>query len=363
LFCIKASLIEIFGGKGEMIIIPREKPVIENLNSYYLNINKLVEHYQGELGAGVVYFKSSSMECVLFFDEYQVVNGCCEKKSKKLVGPEAIERTLKMASRNNFFVSVFWIPPDQLHFWANLSDSKIIYSDLATEFTDLEGLIRKMEGEKLTGYIDVHLNGDYKGGLLFFFNGEIIGGLAAEDAISIDRSIMYRDELIARSREFGGKFNVSRIFLDGGKRKNEPSEAVSVSRPKKTKPPQPVAVSEKATDSGNVLEMLESLLNTMDRVVRSDRKNRYDLETLLNRKFVEKVDKYDFLDPFAAEFRYSGGSISYSGDAGDEALVQAIAECVTEIAGNLGISPDLRSELHSWRKEFANEVITYDLRL
>lgn len=50
-----------------MIIIPREKPAIKNMNSYYLNMQKLIEHYQGELGAGVVYFKAPSMECALFF--------------------------------------------------------------------------------------------------------------------------------------------------------------------------------------------------------------------------------------------------------------------------------------------------------
>lgn len=348
-----------------MIIIPKEKPVIENLNSYYLNINKLVEHYQGELGAGVVFFKASSMECALFFDEYQIVNGCCEKKSKKLLGQEAIERTIKMAGRNNFFVSVYGIRPDRLHFWANLSDSKIIHADLATEFTDLEGLIRKMEAEKLTGYIDVQLKGDFKGGLLFLFNGEVIGGLPHKGTGDIDRSEVFREDLIARSREFGGKFDVSRIFLGDGKNKTAPVKAIPPQTEKKQELVQPPAApsAPPVVNQANVIGMLASLLNVMERVVRNDRKIRYDLETLLNRKFVEKVDKYDFLDPFAAEFRYSGGNISYTGDADDEMLVEAIVECVSEIAGEHGLTLDLRTELHPWRKEFANEIITFDLEL
>lgn len=49
-----------------MIIIPKEKPAITNMNSYYLDMQKLIEHYQGELGAGVVYFKAPTMQCALF---------------------------------------------------------------------------------------------------------------------------------------------------------------------------------------------------------------------------------------------------------------------------------------------------------
>ena len=40
-----------------MVIIPREKPIIENLNIYYLDVKKLLEHYQGEVGSGGVFFK------------------------------------------------------------------------------------------------------------------------------------------------------------------------------------------------------------------------------------------------------------------------------------------------------------------
>ncbi|MFP3999387.1 MAG: hypothetical protein ACLFUN_06045, partial [Desulfobacterales bacterium] len=67
-----------------MIIIPREKPVVQELNSYYLDIDKLIEHYQGELGAGAVYFRSQAAEAVLFFDEQSLVNGYIEDRRQQL---------------------------------------------------------------------------------------------------------------------------------------------------------------------------------------------------------------------------------------------------------------------------------------
>ncbi len=350
-----------------MIIIPKEKPAIRNLNSYYLNINKLIEHYQGELGSGVVHFESPTMQCALFFDEYQVINGCFEDKKGVVGGGAAIERIMRMASTSNFVVSVYGIRTDRLYYWANLSNSEVLYDGLTTEFTDLEGLLRKMEAEKLTGCIDARLKGDFKGGLLFFFNGETIGGLSAEDSGNIDRSGAFRDELVNRSRAYGGEFSVSRIFLDNA----ENGSPLTPQAPTKAKQKKTVSAAEKPQEKRRsaekkdrrIVSMLEGLLGTLERVVRKNRKIRHDFETLLNRKFVEKVDTYEFLDPFAAEFQYADGKVIFTGDASPKELVAAISETVSEIAGETGITSELRRELHPWRQTFADEMIEFDLRL
>ncbi len=350
-----------------MIIIPKEKPAIRNLNSYYLNIQKLVEHYQGELGSGVVHFESPAMRCALYFDEYQVVNGCLEYKKGVVSGKPAIEQIMRVASSSNFVVSVYGILTDRLYYWANLSNSEVLYDGLTTEFTDLEGLLRKMEAEKLTGYIDSRLKGDFKGGFLFFFNGETIGGLPAEDSGNIDRSGAFREELINRSRAYGGEFSVSRIFLDNAEKGSPltprtPPEAKQEKKASAAKGPQENRKSAEKNDR-RILAMLEGLLGTLERVIRNNRKIRHDFETLLNRKFVEKVDTYDFLDPFAAEFQYEGGKVTFTGDASPKELVAAISEIVSGIAEETGVVPELRRELYSWRQAFADEVIEFDLRL
>ena len=70
-----------------------------------------------------------------------------------------------------------------------------------------------MEKERLNGFIDVKLNAGQGGGLLFVYNGEVIGGSSAKGNGELDRSVAYRDDLIERSRKFGGVFNVSKIEL------------------------------------------------------------------------------------------------------------------------------------------------------
>ena len=72
-----------------MVIIPREKPVIENLNIYYLDIKKLLEHYQGEIGSGGAHFKSHAAEGAIFFDKDELLNAFFEEKGRNLSGNQA----------------------------------------------------------------------------------------------------------------------------------------------------------------------------------------------------------------------------------------------------------------------------------
>ncbi|MCF8093766.1 MAG: hypothetical protein K9J79_00235 [Desulfobacteraceae bacterium] len=347
-----------------MIIIPREKPVIQQLNSYYLNIDKFIEHYQGELGAGTVHFRSSSAEAVLFFDEQSMVSGYLEDHKQKVHGKEVVGRIIEMVAGNNFVVSVYRIPPERLYFWANLPNSKPRYKDLTSEFTDLEGLIKKMEGEQLTGFIDVELNNG-EGGLLFFYNGQVIGGSSADGGGSVDRSREYRDDLIRRSKEHGGRFNVAEVFLEpeeGSTAGNDQMQKGAAGGSKTAGRPQGTGGAVQINRE-RVLEMLRELLATLESVVQENRRIRSDFETLLSRKFVEKVDKYEFLDPFLAEFRYAGGKVSYEGDAQWGELVNAVWECINEIAQANGLSNQLNRRLDDWRKRFAGEIKEFDINL
>lgn len=350
-----------------MIIIPREKPVVQELNSYYLNIDKLIEHYQGELGAGAVYFRSPVAEAVLFFDEQSLINGYLEDRSLRLHGKQAVDRIIKMAEGSNFAVSVFRILPERLYFWANLANSQPLYKDLTSEFTDLQGLIRKMEGEKLTGYIEVELNNG-SGGLLFFHQGQVIGGSSPEDSGgSVDRSREYRDDLIEISKKHGGSFNVSKVFFEQAEASDSAPEAYE--QTSEPGPSQKAAVEQQHPESTGrisrqrVIKMLQDLLVSLESVVRKSRRIRSDFETLLNRKFVEKADKYDFLDPFLAEFKYSGGRVTYEGQVEWGKLIGAVEECVYEIARTNGLLSQLRSRLDSWRKEFADEIEEFEVKL
>lgn len=349
-----------------MIIIPREKPAVQDLNSYYLKIDKLVEHYQGALGTGGVYFKSRVGEGVVFFDEDNLLNGYYKDKKEELKGRAALTKINQTASKNNYSVTVYYILPERVYYWANLSNAEQLYSDLSSEFTDLESLIKKMENEKLTGYIDVKLNQNSGGGLLFIYNGEVIGGASAQGEGDLDRSVGYRDDLIKRCRDVGGIFNVKKIHLSkistlAAKPEVKPARPVAAAP--KPAPAQPKPKLRPKQDFRHVLRMLQDLLVLSENMVRANKRIKADFETLLNKQFVEKVDQYDFLDPFAAEFRYSNGKVSFNGNASAKELVAAIVECVKDMASSLGMAAVLRKHLVAWQKNYIDEIIDFNIEV
>jgi len=196
------------GSRGKMIVIPKEDPVIKNLNSYYLDIRKLLEHYQGEIGAGGIHFKSTFAEGVIFFDKDMILNAVFRDREREVDGEEAISHLMADGNEFNFNIDIYEIKPEEVYFWANLFTTEDIYENL---FTDLEGLIRRMRSEEITGYIDVSLGRGKEGGLLLFNNGEIMGGSFSwgkAESKGIEKSLQL---LIQRTGESGGVFQVRRI--------------------------------------------------------------------------------------------------------------------------------------------------------
>jgi len=323
-----------------MIIIPKEKPVIEDLNSYYLDIRKLLEHYQGELGSGGVHFRAPSSEAVVFFDKDELLSSVFEDKDGTQQGEGAIDRLIEETANSNFTVNIYNIAPDRIFFWANLFDAEDVHRDLSTEFTDLEGLTKKMSSEKLTGYIDVSIGNGREGGLIFFINGEITGGSYSWGKGELNRTKESHELLVQKTKESGGVFQVRRIPSGMG-------QAPYGSEPVSGKP------------SPHILTMLEGLLIIVERLIVSDRKVKTDFNTLLKGKFVEKADVYTFLDPFTNEFKYSEQKIAFSAEAEDVFIVKGVIESVRELADELGILPQLKENLASWSKKYETSLANF----
>ena len=326
-----------------MVVIPKQQPVLENLNAYYLKVRKLLEHFQGEIGSGGVYFKSHAAEGVIFFDQNELVNGFFQDRDIKVSGSEAIERLLEAGDNYNFTVNIYEIGAEEVYYWAGIPTAEKIYRDLSTEFTDLEGLIKKMSSEKLTGYIDVSIGDGTEMGLIFLINGKIVGGSYSWGNGSPSPSKQNRDLLIQKTKESGGSFNVCRIALTSPEKK----KASDLEQPKH---PQ------------RVIEMLEELLALFEEVVDPKKKKRIDFQKLLKQKLVQHADRFAFLDPFAGEFEYRNQQISFSGTANAAHLVDGVSTVVKEMALELGLLSTLIENLDSWTLKYAEELALFDIR-
>lgn len=324
-----------------MVVIPKQQPVLENLNIYYLNVGKLLEHFQGEIGSGGIYFKSHAAEGVIFFDQDHLVSGFFQDKEVKISGREAVERLLAAGNEYNFSVNIYRIEPEEVYYWASIPTAEKIYKDLSTEFTDLEGLIKKMSAEKLTGYIDVTISNGNENGLIFLINGKIRGGSYSWGNGTPSPSKKNQDLLVQKTKELGGAFNVCRISLKNDRTEDQPG-------------------AEEVIQSQKAIVMLEALLGIFEKVVREKNK-KADFQKLLKQKFVENADRFTFLDPFAGEFEYAQGKIAFSGRVSDQDLVDGVVTAVKQMARELGMQAALIDDLDLWTKEFADELATYDV--
>ena len=326
-----------------MVIAPKEKPVVENLNSYYLNIERLLEHYQGEVGAGGIFFRSSAAQGVIFFDHEDIINGYIQEREEEIVGEEAIERLMDEASGHNYLVAIYHIPPEDVYFWSSMLSAEIVYDDLSTEFTDLQGLLRKLTAEKLTGFVNVTIGDGNEQGLVFISNGEIVGGSyswAESQTGSVKDNI---DKLVEKTKESGGLFQVSRIPLADKER--SPADASG------------------AAPSSGLVKMLEEFMGIFESLYTSQKAKAADFNSVLRKKFVEKAEQYAFLDPFAAEFEYAGRKIHFTGEAGDEELAMAVITSIRELAQEFGIEKQFKQHLGSWSGKYKKPLKKYDIRL
>jgi hypothetical protein len=242
---------------------------------------------------------------------------------------------LEVAANHNFVVDIYEIDPEKIYFWSNMWAAEQVFGELSTEFTDLGGLIKKMASENLTGYIDVSLKNGAEGGLVFFNNGEVMGGSYSWSQGDFNHSKESLMRLVQKSKEMGGSIRVNRISSE---------RKVLEARPQETH-------GQRAPD---LLAALEELLGMLDDEISSNRRIKGDFQTMLRRKFVEKAEQYDFLDPFADEFEYSSKGIRFSGTAAPEALAGGVVECVKELAEESGILSQTKGKWIVWSEKYAD---------
>jgi hypothetical protein len=288
-----------------MVIIPKEQPVIENLNSFYVDIDRLLEHYQGEMVSGGVYLKSVSTEAAVFFDNNAILGGVYVSNGTTLNGDEAVDRIISDCKTGNFSISVFEIDPARISYWANIPSAQRIYDNLSTEFTDLQGLMKKMGKEKLTGYIEVVINNeDGKQAWVFFQNGMIIGGVDTWERSNLDRTGEYLKRLIAYTKNSSGIFHVCKVVMG----------------------------QETASKGEEVVVQLQKVLTDLEDQLKSRNISAADFERELRKKLVDHADRFAFLDPFAGEFSYAERKLSFEGEASNKELVEGTLTCVLEMA-------------------------------
>lgn len=325
-------------GGGTMFVIPKGKPILTNLNTYYLKIKNLIEHFQGEVGSGGVFFNSAAGKGVLFFDEFDVVSGYIQNRDGELSGKEAIDFLLDPPLGYNYLVSIHAMEPEDVYYWTQISSAEVIYDNLSSEFTDINALIQKLKMEKLNGYVDVSIKKGGARGMLFMLNGKIVGDSFSWTSAKSNVTTDNQEELISKVKSEGAVFRVFKISAEN----------------KKANPDTPIVTT--TTSSDQIINMLSKMLVVLEETLSSNKKYALQFGTILRKKWVEMADQYPFLDPFAGELIYENQKLEFYGEADGKELATAVIRSAAEIVVENGFQKVFSKRLKSWKAKYNEQI-------
>lgn len=158
------------------MLIPREKPHLEGLNSYYLHLERFIEHLQGEIGSGAVYCASPGLQMMIFFNEEEIISNMLKEKDAPVTTAPSFEILRSRFYGGSFTVTVFFLDQNAIYYWAQMPPFQRAKARLRSTEIPLPDLIFRLRMKQFSGFIEVQLAKKPEGGVLFFHEGDRIGG-------------------------------------------------------------------------------------------------------------------------------------------------------------------------------------------
>ncbi len=323
------------------MLIPLEQPYLQGLNSYYLQIDKFVEHLQGEIGSGCLYFSSSSQEILIYFDEQEILRGVIQDNGASAQVSPTLEPIFKALSFKNFRVVVYQLDPNAIFFWGQMPQFKRAKKKLNSSDIQLPDLIFRLKQKIFSGFVHVRFAEKRGGALLFFHKGQRVGGSYTWGIGGLDASDRAYNDLLKELQRNKATFAIGH-FLPEKQQETAKAGTESSGEP-----------SSNAMLFSNLDIALEEFLGHFVKLLY--RKKKTDPVILLKQQFVEKMDEYPFLDPFKAMFDYTDGQVGFSDDAPREKIAAAIVECAWNVVIDHKMEKKFRAVLKKWDYKSALE--------
>jgi hypothetical protein len=301
------------------MLYPKGQAVYENLNTSFTQLDAMMSELKSIQFTGYVQLTGWEYEGILLMDTGNLLNAIEESKGQCRFGPSAAEGVAAKGREKDGAISVYRLAPEMTQLLANLFNCEPLYKDLSNDLTTLDKLVAKMQGEKLTGYIQVKMLKSQNAGTIYMregivldsaFNnrGNLLSGKVMEQIIQAAATepstfTVYRADLAA---VYGNQLNLVDSFARQG-----------------------------------MLTFWQDVLQTMEKTVDGASKAGLFLTTF-KRTCIDCATAYDFLDPFAAEFEYKDGHIKFDGQATvatfNEGLSRVLELTVDNLKSQVGIT-------------------------
>ncbi|MCI5144748.1 MAG: hypothetical protein D3923_04300, partial [Candidatus Electrothrix sp. AR3] len=158
------------------MLLPREKPFLNVLNSYYLDVEKFIQHLQGEIGTGCLYGKGANQEILVYFDEYEVVRGVTQENGEPALVSDQLDHVMMAVAKRNFQVAVYYLDPDSIFFWGQMPAFRRAKAPLSSTRVSLPDLVFRLNKKSFSGFIELDVQKKQNCAVLFFHQGVRRGG-------------------------------------------------------------------------------------------------------------------------------------------------------------------------------------------
>ncbi|MGE3073228.1 MAG: hypothetical protein AB7N24_03980 [Dehalococcoidia bacterium] len=309
------------------MMFPKDRTLYANLNTSFTSFDALIGDLQGRKLTGYVEVSAPGYTGTLLLSEGEVVGAQEISGGNRQVGPAATRSVMERATEKDGLINVYSAFPDVVLLLHRLMDSRPLYRDLTSAFTSLDRLISKLRSDGLTGYVEVHIAEGGAAGIIYLAGGEPVESVfsSGQEMINGQEAL---NAIVQAVNLAGGTFNV---FVEAN---NEPVAGV----PAQT-PAQEGYRAEIIAFWEEVLSLAEAAADGFSKPGR--------FLTSFKEVLVSRAVTYPFLDPFAAEFSYAGGHISFDQPLPDD-FNKALGDCLSETVSKLAFQlkrADLESKV------------------
>ena len=298
------------------MLIPEEQPYLTGLNSYYLSIDKFVEHLQGEVGSGCLYCQSAGQEVLVYFDESEVIRGVIQRNGEQAYTTREMGPVLQSLSATNFLVTVYYLEPNAIFFWGQIPPFKRAQVELKSVDIRLPDLLFRLNAKKFFGFVRVKLIDRRERALLFLHKGKRIGGSYSRGRGGLDPSDTNYNKLLKLLQSAPALFSIGH-FLKEEQLQDPKNIAPSNSLP---------GTDVKITDLDSALE---EFLQHFMLLVR--KKTKSEPIVLLKQEFIDNLELYPFLDPFKDIFDFVDGRIHCSSEISRDKIARGVIDCAWNV--------------------------------
>lgn len=327
------------------MLLPEDKPYMNGLNSYYLDTDKFIEHLQGEIGTGCIYFNSSVREILVYFDEMDIIGGIIQESGEKARAAATLQPVFQALTERNYIVSVFHLDPHAVFYWAQLPPYKRIEKEIASEDLSLSKLVVKLGRKEASCFVEVKFSSAVNMNCILFFNkGDFVGGSYAWGAGGLNPSRNELEAFLHAADNKTAKFAIGQFLEENlipaeeGKEKNQ-EETVELA-------------AEDQVFLTSLPILLEEYLAIYIKTVA--RKAKVDPVDLMQQHIVLRAEQYPFLDPFNLPFDYTNNVFTFTATdkAFGENTAKAIIECSWDVVREYRLEKKFNSALLAWDSRY-----------